>query len=102
MNKKLAYLEQLIANGQADSFARYALALELKKEERVEESLKAFESLREVDSQYLAQYLMAGQMLLDLERKEEARTWLESGLEVAQAQGDGKAISEIQGALSDC
>lgn len=100
MNKRIAYLKQLIADGKADSFARYAYALELKKEGTVDEALAAFESLRSADPQYLPQYLIAGQMLLDCDRVDEAKAWLEPGLQVAQSQGDGKAVGEIEAALA--
>jgi len=102
MNKKLAYLEQMIASEQADSFARYAYALELKKEDRLDDAVAAFVELRKVDSDYLAQYLMAGQMLIDADRKKEARPWLEAGLQVAQAQSNGQAVGELEAALEDC
>lgn len=102
MNKRLIVLKKMVESGQADSFARYALALELKKEGLLEESLEAFQALRDADPNYLPQYLMAGQMLIDAGRQTDARTWLEPGLALAQRLGDGKAAGEIQSALSDC
>lgn len=102
MNKRLAMLEKMVNSGAADSFARYALALEYKKEERLEDAIGAFEALREADAAYLPQYLMAGQMLIDVERKEEAKIWLDAGLALAQSQGDGKTAGEIEAALADC
>lgn len=101
MNKRTAYLKQLINEGKADSFARYAYALELKKEGDVDDALAAFESLRSNDPNYLPQYLIAGQMLLDCDRVEEAKAWLEPGLQIAKAQGDGKAAGEIEAALAN-
>jgi tetratricopeptide (TPR) repeat protein len=101
MNKRIVFLEQMIADGKADPFARYALALEFKKEGRIDESLLAFEALRVVDPDYLPQYLMAGQMLIDSGRKAEARAWLEPGLKVAQIQGNTQAAGEIESALAD-
>ncbi len=102
MNKRLLMLEKMVASGSADSFARYALALEYKKEERIDDALAAFEALLVADPNYLPQYLMAGQMLIDVARQEEAKTWLSAGLKVAQAQGDGKTAGEIEAALGDC
>jgi tetratricopeptide (TPR) repeat protein len=102
MNKRLEVLKKMVQSPQADSFAHYALALELKKERLIDEALAAFETLREKDAQYLPQYLMAGQMLIDESRKDEARAWLEPGLEIARSKGDGKAAGEIEAALADC
>jgi tetratricopeptide (TPR) repeat protein len=100
MNKRLMMLEQLVSEGKADSFGRYALALEYKKEGRVDDALGAFQSLRDADADYLPQYLMAGQMLLDAGRAEHARDWLSAGIELARKKGDGKALGELEDALS--
>jgi hypothetical protein len=45
---------------------------------------------------------MAGQMLLDEGRKEEARSWLEHGLDLARSQGNGQAAGELEAALAQC
>lgn len=99
MNKRLAMLEKIVADGKADSFARYALALEYKKEARIDDALRAFGELRQADPDYLPQYLMAGQLLLDAGRGEEARDWLGAGIELARKKGDGKTLSELEDAL---
>lgn len=100
MNKRLAFLEQLLQSGKADSFARYALAMEYRKEQRVDDALATFEALREADGDYLPMYLMAGQILIEQGRKPEAKAWLEAGLELARRKGDGKAESELGDALA--
>lgn len=102
MNKRLSFLEQLVTSGKADDFARYALAMEYKKEGRIDDAARAFEQLREVSPNYVPQYLMAGQMFLDAKEPEKARGWLEVGREVAQKMGDSKAVGEIESALADC
>lgn len=101
MSKRLDMLEKLVATGKADSFARYALALEYRKLGRLEDALTAFTALREADDRYLAQYLMAGQILLELRRPDEARVWLEQGIAVAREQGNAQALGELESALSD-
>jgi predicted Zn-dependent protease len=101
MNKRLTMLEQMVAAGKADSFARYALALEYKKEGRADDALSTFESLRESDPGYLAQYLMAGQLLLEQGRKAEAAEWLRQGIPLAEQKGDSKALSELSDALAE-
>src|SRR5688572_14398171 len=99
-NKRLALLERLVQSGQADSFARYGLAMEYKKLGRLEEALAAFEALRQADERYIPQYLMAGQMLADAGRAEEARSWLERGVTQARTAGNSHALSELEGALA--
>jgi len=99
MNKRLAFLEDLVQKGKADSFARYALALEYKSAERIDDALAAFEALRVADPAYVPQYLMCGTMLIDAGRSDAARPWLEQGLEAAKRAGDTKAVGEIQDAI---
>lgn len=102
MNKRLLMLQKMVESGSADSFARYALALEYKKEGDVDRALTAFSDLRTADPSYLPQYLMAGQMLIDASRQEEARIWLEGGLELARQVGNVQAEGELESALAEC
>lgn len=98
-SKRLQMLEKMTASGQADSFAWYALALEYKGLDRVEEAHATFVKLREQDPGYVPMYLMCGTMLIDADRRDEAREWLETGVEKARAKGDTHALSELEGAL---
>jgi tetratricopeptide (TPR) repeat protein len=100
-NKRLAFLEQSVKSGAADSFARYALGMEYRKTGRVDDALAAFTELREKDPGYLPMYLMVGQMLADSERKPEAIEWLEAGVRLATERADSKALGELESALSE-
>ena len=100
MNKRLAFLEQHVAAGGADAFAFYGLGMEYRKEGRVDDAVATFGKLRDKDPDYLPLYLMAGQTLIDAGRAAEARTWLESGIAVAQRKGDGKTLGELESALA--
>ncbi len=102
MNKRLVMLEKLVAAGSADSFARYALAMEYKSEDRPSDAESAFAALRDADPDYLPQYLMAGQLLLDQGRASDAKIWLEQGRAIAERKGDQKTLSEIMDALAQC
>lgn len=99
MNKRLEMLEKMTASGQADSFAWYALAMEYRKEQRLDDALGTFDKLRAADPGYLPMYLMAGQMLIEAGRGEDARAWLEQGIALARDKGDGKALGELEDAL---
>jgi hypothetical protein len=102
MSKRLEMLEKLAASGKADAFALYALAMEYRTAGRSEDALRAFETLRAKDASYLPMYLMAGQLLLEMSRQQDARGWLEAGVELATTKGDAKAKNELLAALSDC
>jgi predicted Zn-dependent protease len=99
-NKRLAFLEKVTAEGTQDPLAWYGLAMEYRKLQRWDDALQTFTALRTRKPEYIAMYLMCGQMLDEAGRKEEAREWLETGLAAATAKGDSHAASEIQSALS--
>jgi tetratricopeptide (TPR) repeat protein len=101
MNKRLAFLEQAVRSGSADSFAYYALGMEHRKDGRVDEALAIFTELRARDSGYLAMYLMVGQMLTEAGRKTDAREWLEAGIALARERSDAKALDELETALGE-
>ena len=101
VTKRLAFLEQAVRSGSADSFAFYALGLEYRKAGRIDESLGIFTELRARDEGYLPMYLMVGQMLTEAERKIEAREWLEAGIALAGERGDAKALGELESALGE-
>jgi predicted Zn-dependent protease len=100
MNKRLTMLEKLTASPQADSFAFYCLAMEYRKEGRVDDALAAFGTLRDKDAGYLAMYLMAGQTLREAARLSDAASWLKQGIELAQQKQDSKALGELESELA--
>jgi predicted Zn-dependent protease len=101
MSKRLAMLEKITASESADSFAWYGLAMEYRKEGRHDDALAAFEKLRARDPDYLPMFLMAGQLLLEMQRPVQAKDWLTRGLELARKQGNDKTQSELQSALAE-
>ena len=98
--KRLAMLEKMTGAGEADSFTWYALALEYRSLERVDEALATFKTLRGSDEGYVPMYLICGTMLVDAGRDNEGREWIESGLLKARAKGNTHALSELQDALN--
>lgn len=102
MNKRLAMLESITASGNADAFAWYGLGMEYRRAGRTSEALATFTQLRGLHPDYLPMYLMAGQTLLDAQRPEEARAWLEAGIQVATSQNASHALGELESALEQC
>ena len=100
MNKRLAFLEQHCASASADSFAFYGLGMEYRKEGRIDDAIATFTKLKDKDADYVPMYLMAGQTLIDAGRGVEAKTWLETGIAVAQRKGDSHALGELESALA--
>ena len=99
-SKRLMYLESIVANGTADAFAMYGLALEYKSLGESEKALVAFKALREKHPDYVAMYLMCGQLLEGMGNKEDAREWLTSGITLAKAKRESHALSELETALA--
>ena len=99
-SKRLEFMQKATASGSADPLAWYGLAMEYRSLERHDEALVAFESLREKHPEYVAAYLMCGQMLEKMGRVADAKAWLAAGLAMAQKKGDAHAASELEGALA--
>ena len=98
--KRLEVLLKMTSREGADSFAWYALAMEYKGLGRLDEALSTFETLRARDEDYVPMYLMCGTMLVEANRRDEAKTWLTAGLASARKKGDAHAAGEIETALA--
>lgn len=100
-SKRLAFLQKTTAEGSTDPLAWYGLAMEYRKLSRWDEALQTFTSLRTMKPDYVAMYLMCGQMLTELSRQDEARAWIEAGMDQARQKSDGHALSELESALAE-
>jgi predicted Zn-dependent protease len=98
--KRLLLLEKLTREGSKDPFHWYGLAMEYRALERHDEAVQTFTQLRAVHPDYTAMYLMCGQMLAAIDRKDEAREWMEAGIATAKRKGDNHALSELESALA--
>ena len=93
-------LKKFVAAHPADPFPRYGLAQEYKNAGQLAEARAEFELLMRDHPDYTAAYLHAGNVLLALGERAEARAIFERGVEVCRRRGDGHAMSELEGALS--
>jgi predicted Zn-dependent protease len=100
VSKRLAYLEKVTREGSREPMAWYGLALEYKTLERWDEALQTFTTLRTNHPEYVAGFHMCGQMLAGLGRKDEARAWLEAGIDAARKAGNSHAMGEMEGVLA--
>ena len=92
-------LEQFLASDPADSFSRYALALELEKEGRPGDAITQLKEVIDRDSGYVAAYYHLGRLLARDGRIEEAGDTYRRGIEIASSAGDARARSEMEEAL---
>jgi tetratricopeptide (TPR) repeat protein len=92
-------LEEFVAADPADSFPRYALALELEKEGRELEAIPQLQEVIARDPAYVAAYYHLGRILARMGQIEDARTIYRRGLDASATAGDQKTRNEIQEAL---
>ena len=92
-------LEKLIGACPDDPFPRYGLAMELKKQGRLEEAVLAFRELVVRFGDYVAGHHQLARALEAAGRVEEARGAYRQGIEAARRTGDAHAAEEMQGAL---
>lgn len=98
-SKRLAFLEKVTQDGSTDPIAWYGLAMEYRALERWDDALRTFETLRGTKPDYVPMYLMCGQMLSKVGRKDDARAWLEAGVTQARGAGNSHALGELEDAL---
>ena len=99
--ERLQFLRESIRAKPADTFARYALALELTRSGESTEALEQFEYLMQNHPDYSPTYYQAGTLLASLDRAEEARKAFTKGLEVTHRLGQKHAESELRAALDE-
>ena len=100
MSKRLLFLERTVAEGSKDPFAHYCLAQEYRSLGRHEDALRTFSGIRQNHPGYLACYLMAGQLLEELGRRDDSAEWCRAGIERAQAARDAHTVGELEALLA--
>lgn len=100
MSKRLLFMEKLTREGSTDPMAWYGLAMEYRSLGRIDEALQTFTTLRTMKADYVAMYLMCGQMLQEATRIDEARSWMEAGIEEAKKARNSHALGELEAALA--
>src|SRR4051812_48825753 len=96
---RLELLLDFVEKNPTDPFPRYGLALEYKNLGRTEEAAQVFSELIARHPDYTAAYLHAGNTLVTLARREEAKRMFEAGVEACRKKGDAHALGELMGAL---
>lgn len=95
---RLAMLQQFVAQRPDDPFARYGLAMELKKRGLLAQANAVFVELMSRHPDYVPAYLMAGNTLLADGDRDSARDVFARGVTAAQRAGDDHALGELEAA----
>jgi len=98
---RMAALKEILNSNPGDAFARYALGLEYSGAGETEAALVEFQQLLAAHPDYTNGYFMAAQTLARAERKGEARTMLQQGIECARRTRNQHALSEMEAMLEE-
>ncbi len=93
-------IEAMLVDDPEDVFLLYSLAMELRGEGQHEASLKTFGDLMKSDPPHVQAFFMSAQLLAEIDRVEEARANLRTGIEQAREQGNGHAAAEMSELLA--
>jgi predicted Zn-dependent protease len=97
--QRLEAFKQFVAKSPDDAFARYSLALSYRSLGKKEEAARELQELGRRNPQYVPTWLMLGQVLEELGRREEAAGAYQNGIEVATRAGNEHAKGELGQAL---
>jgi len=97
-SQRLEYLETLLAEDPQDSFVKYAIAKEYEKLDELKVSIEKFEALRKEDPDYVGLYYHLAFIYTEIDEIEKALEVYDAGIEVAKAQNDLHALSELRNA----
>ena len=96
---KIKKLVQFLKKNPDDSFTRFALALELIKQNEVSKAGVLFESILEQDPGYLGVYYHLGKLYEQTGRHSDARNLYHEGIRLAKEQGELRTELELKDAL---
>jgi len=94
---RLDQLQAFLKDSPDDSFILFAIAKEYEKLQDKENALKYYQDLVAKDADYVGTYYHLGQLLEELEQKDEALDIYTKGIAIAQKLNDQHAKSELMG-----
>lgn len=98
---RLKILAHQVRENPDDSFAKFALALECRKNNRLEKARVLFEDIRNRDPDYVGVYYHLGAVYELLGRPAKARGCYQNGIGVAREQNRSRTVSELEEALQE-
>jgi tetratricopeptide (TPR) repeat protein len=98
---RVSAFRSFIEKSPNDPFPRYGLGMELKNQGKLAEAVEAFSDLIGRFPDYVPAYLMAGNTLASLGRREEAMDVYRRGIATARTRGDLHAAKELEAALAE-
>lgn len=100
MSDRVSALQAMLEADPANTFARYALAMEFANSAQLEQAVAQFEAILRHNPDYGAAYYHGGQALEKLGRTADAANLYRAGIDATTKSGDAHTASELQAALS--
>lgn len=97
---KIKQLARQIKNNPGDSFSKFALALEFRKEGELKNARILFEDILQNDPEYVGVYYHLGKLYEATDRLKDAKKLYKSGIEVAGKKKKARTKSELEEALA--
>ena len=98
-NSKISQLAKNIQQDPADTFSKFALALELLKADRVQKAQLLFEAILKQDPDYLGVYYHLGKLYQRRGMYNLAEEMFNKGIRVAEKRKESRTKSELSEAL---
>ena len=93
-------LQALLAEDPHDPFLRYAYAMEHESEGDTSGAIVQLQTLLRDSPEYVPGFLQVGQLLIKMDRLDEAKEMLRMGMQTAFKQADHHAYEEMEGILA--
>lgn len=97
---KIRQLARQIKNNPGDSFSKFALALEFRKEGEFKKARILFEDILSSDPDYVGVYYHLGKLYEALDLLGDAKELYSKGIEIAEQQNENRTKSELKEALT--
>ena len=99
LNPNIPKLASQVRANPNDSFSKFALALELLKENEMDKALQLFRNIRQNDPNYVGVYYHLAKLYVELGENNLALQTYKEGITIAEARADHHSKSELSGAL---
>ena len=96
---KIKQLARQIKNNPGDSFSKFALALEFRKQGEFKKARILFEDILQSDPDYVGVYYHLGKLYEALDRLSDSKELYKRGIKVASEQKKSRTKSELKEAL---
>lgn len=98
-NSRLDQLFQYLETNPNDSFARFCIAQEYKKDGNADKAKSYFQQLKNQDPDYIGTYYHLGKLYEEEGNDEQAEQVYQEGITIATNNGDQHALNELKQAM---